>query len=85
MNNDADYNVWPKFAEYGCSQIYEDKAVCAARGSGVRGQGKANSIDKVLQPFQFITITWFRDGAGATHRTACTSARMLPHLRSRHG
>merc|ERR1719228_2516961 len=34
-----DYNVWRMFDLVGCDLIYEDKAVCSARTSGVRGLG----------------------------------------------
>ena len=34
-----DYNVWRMFSMLGCDLIYEDKAVCSARTSGVRGLG----------------------------------------------
>ena len=34
-----DYNVWRMFPLLGCDLIYEDKAVCSARTSGVRGLG----------------------------------------------
>jgi len=34
-----DYNVWRMFSVLGCDLIYEDKAVCSARTSGVRGLG----------------------------------------------
>jgi len=34
-----DYNVWRMFDVVGCDLIYEDKAVCSARTSGVRGLG----------------------------------------------
>ena len=34
-----DYNVWRMFPLLGCNLIYEDKAVCSARTSGVRGLG----------------------------------------------
>ena len=33
------YNVWKMFDQLGCDQIYEDAAVCCARGSGVKGLG----------------------------------------------
>ena len=33
------YNVWKMFDQLGCDQIYEDAALCSARGSGVKGLG----------------------------------------------
>ena len=32
-------NVWKMFDQLGCDQIYEDAALCSARGSGVKGLG----------------------------------------------
>ena len=37
--NLVEYNVWKMFDQLGCDQIYEDAAVCCARGSGVKGLG----------------------------------------------
>ena len=34
-----EYNVWRMFEVCGCDLIYEDKAVCSARSSGIRGLG----------------------------------------------
>jgi len=34
-----EYDVWKMFNKFGCDLIYEDKAVCSARTSGVRGLG----------------------------------------------
>ena len=33
------YDVWKMFDQLGCDQIYEDAALCSARGSGVKGLG----------------------------------------------
>ena len=33
------YDVWQMFGKLNCDLIYEDKAVCSARESGVRGLG----------------------------------------------
>ena len=35
----AGFDVWKMFGQLGCDQIYEDAAVCSARGSGVKGLG----------------------------------------------
>jgi hypothetical protein len=35
----VDFNVWKMFDQLGCDQIYEDAALCSARGSGVKGLG----------------------------------------------
>jgi hypothetical protein len=37
--NLAGFDVWKMFDQLGCDHIYEDAAVCSARGSGVRGLG----------------------------------------------
>jgi len=37
--NKIEYNVWRMFDVCGCDLIYEDKAVCSARSSGVKGLG----------------------------------------------
>merc|ERR1712013_781583 len=34
-----EYNVWRMVEVCGCDLIYEDKAVCSARSSGIRGLG----------------------------------------------
>merc|ERR1711892_392762 len=48
-----DYDIWKIFDKYGCDLIYEGKAVCSARTSGVRGLGtelcrRAESLAKDL-------------------------------------
>ena len=39
LYNLVDYNVWKMFDQLDCDQIYEDTALCSARGSGVKGLG----------------------------------------------
>ena len=39
LYNLVNYNVWKMFNQLGCDQIYEDTALCSARGSGVKGLG----------------------------------------------
>ena len=37
--NLLEFDVWKMFDQLGCDLIYEDKAVCSARTSGVKGLG----------------------------------------------
>merc|ERR1719154_250812 len=35
----VDFDVWKMFNQLGCDLIYDDRAVCSARSSGVKGLG----------------------------------------------
>ena len=39
LQKKIDFDVWTMFDQLGCDRIYEDKAVCSARGHGIRGLG----------------------------------------------
>ena len=61
------YDGWKMFDELGCDKIYEDAAVCSARGSGVKGLGtelckRTETLAKEL---------------GCTHTYACVTGTIL--------